>query len=166
MKRVLLILSCISIWLSLSGSTYYISPDGNDSNPGTINQPFYSLSKAWTVVSAGDLVYMRGGTYKYNSQQYLVEKNGNSGNYIKIFAYPGEKPVITRPNSNWTYNRSGDRAGIYVEGDFSGKIVYEKAIYPDIKNIQFPLYLKSGIYYVNLSKDQSTLFDQKLIVKN
>ena len=118
MKRVFLILFCISIWVSLSGSTYYISPDGKDSNPGTISQPFYSLSKAWTVVSAGDLVYMRGGTYKYSSQQYLVGKNGNSGNYIKIFAYPGETPLITRPNSNWTYNRSGERTGIYVEGDY------------------------------------------------
>jgi uncharacterized repeat protein (TIGR02059 family) len=115
---VFLVLSCISIWLSLSGSTYYISPDGNDSNPGTISQPFYSLSKAWTVVSAGDIVYMRGGIYEYNSQQYLVGKNGTSGNYIKIFAYPGETPVITRPNSSWTYSRSGDAAGIYFEGDY------------------------------------------------
>jgi len=49
--------------------------------------------------------------------------------------------------------------------DFSGKIVYEKAIDPDIINVQFPLNLKSGIYYVNLSKDQLTLFDQKLIVR-
>lgn len=71
------VLSCISIWLSLSGSTYNISPDGNDSNPGTISQPFYSLNKAWTVVSAGDIVYMRGGTYELNSQQYLIGKNGN-----------------------------------------------------------------------------------------
>jgi uncharacterized repeat protein (TIGR02059 family) len=118
LKRVFLILFCISIWVSLSGSTYYISPDGKDSNPGTISQPFYSLSKAWTVVNAGDLVYLRGGTYKYSSQQYLIGKNGNSDNYIKIFAYPGETPLITRPNSSWTYNRSGDRAGIYVEGDY------------------------------------------------
>ena len=94
MKYTLVILLlCIS--LSVSGATYYISPSGNDSNPGTLSQPFFTLNKAWSVVSAGDIVYMRGGTYSWGaSVTTLNSKSGSSGNLIKISAYPNEQPVI------------------------------------------------------------------------
>jgi len=78
------------------GRTFYLSPSGKDSNPGTLTQPFFSLSKAWTVISPGDTVYLRGGSYQYTSTQYLKDKNGSSSNLIKIWSYPGEIPVITR----------------------------------------------------------------------
>jgi hypothetical protein len=74
---------------------YYISPTGNDNDSGAISQPFFTLNKAWTVVTAGDVIYMRGGTFEYTSQQNLTGVNGTSGNLIKIWAYPGETPVIT-----------------------------------------------------------------------
>lgn len=78
-------------------ATYYLSPTGNDTTgSGTIGSPWFSLNKAWTVVAAGDTIYMRGGTYTYTVQQYLTGKNGTSGNTIKIYAYTGESPVITR----------------------------------------------------------------------
>lgn len=45
---------------ALSVNTYYLSPTGNDNNPGTIDQPWFTLQKAWTVIAAGDLLYLRG----------------------------------------------------------------------------------------------------------
>src|SRR5450759_2222228 len=93
-KKKLLILLYIPICLSLSGTTYYVSPDGKDSNSGSIDLPFYTLNKAWAVISAGDIVYMRGGTYVYSVPTVFSNKSGTSGNLIKIWAYPGEKPVI------------------------------------------------------------------------
>ena len=81
--------------LTLSGATYYVSPSGSDSNPGTISQPFFTLNKAWTVVGAGDIIYMRGGTYNYGATgTTLSGKNGSAGSPISILAYPGEYPVI------------------------------------------------------------------------
>jgi len=78
-------------------ATYYISPSGNDSTGnGTLGNPWFSLNKAWTVVAAGDVIYLRGGTYTYSTQQYLVGKNGSSGNPILILAYASESPIITR----------------------------------------------------------------------
>lgn len=109
----------ISICISLSGNTYYISTDGKDSNPGSISQPFFTLNKAWAVVTAGDIVYLRGGIYYYTSQQNLTGKNGTDGNYIKVWAYPGETPIIAR-SQTWAF--STYKAGIY----FSGNYVYFK----------------------------------------
>ena len=94
-RKVYLLLLFIPICLSLSGTTYYISPNGNDSNPGTVNQPFFTLNKAWSVFNAGDIIYLRGGTYSWGqSITSLNNKSGSSGNLIKIFAYPNELPVI------------------------------------------------------------------------
>lgn len=78
-----------------SAATYYIAPTGSDNNNGSITTPFATLNKAWTVVAAGDLVYMRGGTYTFTSQQVLAGKNGTASNLIKVWAYTGESPVIT-----------------------------------------------------------------------
>jgi uncharacterized repeat protein (TIGR02059 family) len=92
--RNLVILVFLCVNLTISGATYYVSPSGSDSNPGTIGQPFFTLNKAWNYVSAGDIIYMRGGTYNYTTTQSLTSKDGTSGNLISISAYPGEHPII------------------------------------------------------------------------
>jgi len=87
----------------MSAATYYVSPSGSDSNPGTIGQPFFTLNKAWSKVVAGDIIYMRGGTYHYGTTgTTLASKSGTSGNYITIENYPGEKPVISYGNVTFT----------------------------------------------------------------
>jgi len=86
----------------LTGATtsadYYLAPNGNDSNPGTEAQPFATLTKLWTVVQPGDLVYLRGGNYPLSGQVTLNNVNGTAGNLIKIWAYPGEQPIFI-PNN-------------------------------------------------------------------
>jgi hypothetical protein len=95
LKRGILILLWIPFCLSISGNIFYVSPQGNDSNPGSISKPFLTLNKAWSIIFPGDIVYMRGGTYSYNSTTTLLQdKSGTAVNPIKIWAYPGEKPVI------------------------------------------------------------------------
>ncbi len=73
--------------------TYYVSTSGSNSNPGTISSPFGTLQKAHDIAVAGDTIYMRGGTYNITSGHKLI-RSGASGNHIKVFAYPGEFPVI------------------------------------------------------------------------
>ena len=43
--------------------TYYMDPEGSDSNPGTSDKPFATLVKVQEVVVAGDVVYINTGTY-------------------------------------------------------------------------------------------------------
>ena len=113
MKKVLIVFF-LAISISNYGNTYYVAPYGNDSNRGDISNPFATLKKAWTVISAGDIVYLRGGIYEFSSQQYLTGKNGTSGNPIKVWAYPGEKPVFTRGPS-YSYYR---QCGLYFKGNY------------------------------------------------
>ncbi|HZG83994.1 right-handed parallel beta-helix repeat-containing protein [Paenibacillus sp.] len=79
--------------------SYYISPTGSDSNPGTITKPFKSIMKAQSVASSGDTIYIRGGVY----DDFQIAKSDSNYNYVHDItksgityeAYPGdERPVF------------------------------------------------------------------------
>jgi hypothetical protein len=79
-------------------ATYYVATNGNDNNPGTITQPFATWQKGFDMAKAGDLVYIRGGIYHPVASSafgvYISSKSGTAGNPIRVFAYPGETPVM------------------------------------------------------------------------
>ena len=78
-------------------ATYYISPTGNNGNPGTIGSPWATLQYAMSNVVAGDTVYLRGGTYAVTSAQGITSNPGLVGtalNPICFYNYPGEVPII------------------------------------------------------------------------
>lgn len=112
--KALILITFLS--LQLHAAEYYLSPSGSDgSGSGTYASPWFTLDKAWTVVAAGDTVYMRGGTYTYVDTQELNGVNGTSGNLIKVWAYPGEKPKIVKASS-FTYDSF--MAGLHLTGNY------------------------------------------------
>lgn len=94
--------------------TYYLSPNGNDSNDGSQAKPFKTLTKVWTKIQAGDTVLLRGGRYEYDKSQNLSGKNGTAGNLIKIWAYPNEVPLITKTAGY----AEAEQDLIFFEGDY------------------------------------------------
>ncbi len=93
-------------------ATYYVSPTGSDTNPGTIDSPFQTVTKARdtvrTVNSAmtGDItVYLRGGNYGITSTiTFSTQDSGTGGHRIYYQAYPGETPVLNGATkvTGWT----------------------------------------------------------------
>lgn len=81
-------------------STYYVTTNGVDTNPGTSNAPFATITRAQTAATAGDTVYLRGGTYFLNNTHLtatnapwaIVNNINKSG--ISYVAFPGERPVF------------------------------------------------------------------------
>jgi hypothetical protein len=67
---------------------YYISPDGIDSNQGTITAPFKTLDKGLNQASAGDRVIMRGGTYRNRAGWF--QGKATASNPVRVEAHPGE----------------------------------------------------------------------------
>ena len=41
----------------------YVSPNGSDSNPGTIDRPFLTAQHGYDSMACGDTLYLRAGTY-------------------------------------------------------------------------------------------------------
>ncbi len=90
----------------------YVAPEGNDSNPGTLDQPLKTLGRArdlvrtMTATMTDDiLVYLRGGTYPLtDTLTFSNADSGHAGFYVKYMAYEGERPLITggRPITGFT----------------------------------------------------------------
>lgn len=77
-------------------SYYYVSTDGDDANPGTLEAPWRTIQKAADTIKAGSTVLVRGGIYE---EFVTINVSGSEPEgYITFQAYPGEQPVIDGSN--------------------------------------------------------------------
>ena len=85
---------CLLASLEASAKDYYLAPGGTG-NGMTIDKPFGDPIKAFAALKAGDILYVRGGTY-HLSQTIKVNQTGTADKRICVFAYPGdtERPVF------------------------------------------------------------------------
>jgi hypothetical protein len=73
---------------------YYVATNGSDNNNGTsLSAPFATLGKAAGLARPGDLIYLRGGTYK-SAGKISLARNGTPAQPIRVRPYPGEKAVF------------------------------------------------------------------------
>jgi len=95
LKKIPNLLLCFSVFILLhsvaSAKTYYVAVDGSDTNAGTPEKPFGTINKGARLLTAGDTLYIRGGTY---NQAVSVENSGTAGVFITVMGYPGETAVI------------------------------------------------------------------------
>src|SRR5436190_23868057 len=83
-------------------ASYYVSPSGSDTNPGTLASPFLTITKARDVVRTinssmtGDIyVYLRAGTYNITSTiAFAPQDSGTNGYRVYYQSYTGETPVL------------------------------------------------------------------------
>lgn len=85
---------CLLASMEASAKDYYLAPDGTG-NGMAIDKPFGDPIKAFAALKAGDVLYVRGGTY-HLSQTIKVNQTGTADKRICVFAYPGdsERPVF------------------------------------------------------------------------
>ncbi len=75
-----------------NGLSFYVSPLGKDSYPGTLTQPWHSLQHAAQMALPGDTVYVRKGTY---SESVNLPRSGSANAGSIVFqSYPGEVATI------------------------------------------------------------------------
>lgn len=97
--RLALLLCCAT--LAAHAADYYVSPSGNDNNPGTFAEPWAltAVCRAtrsatpMNALSPGDTVWFRGGKYPTTQTMYC-EHTTTADARITHRAYPGETPVI------------------------------------------------------------------------
>ena len=136
---------------AIAAATYVVAPNGNDSNPGTVSQPFATLQKAVNLANPGDTIYLRAGIYAIATQTQIT-RSGSNGNPINIFNYPGEVPVldgasnqltggyslIRLDNVSWWHIkglelRNGPGYGIYLVGTASNIIVEGNNVHHNVR---------------------------------
>nr|MBI2904325.1 right-handed parallel beta-helix repeat-containing protein [Chloroflexota bacterium] len=74
------------------GNVFYVATTGNDSNPGTLAQPWRTIQKAANTAAPGATVYAHGGVYH---EAITVRVSGSeAGGYITFASYPGETAIV------------------------------------------------------------------------
>jgi len=84
------VLSSASL-LAQPGATFYVSPNGNDNNPGTYSQPWLTIQHAANSVTAGATVYVEAGVY---NESVNFPASGTAATPITFVNYPGQTPAI------------------------------------------------------------------------
>ncbi|MGB2129503.1 MAG: T9SS type A sorting domain-containing protein [Flavicella sp.] len=116
-------------------NTYFVSVNGNDSNNGTISEPWKTLQHAFNTVRGDAQILLRAGSYKVDLN--LTRFQINQDNKTVVSNYNNEKVTfegVSKLNTEWTLWKDG----IYtspVENDiwqlFPDKKVADLARWPN-----------------------------------
>lgn len=125
---------------SLPPNSYFVSPSGSDSNPGTLAAPWRTVQKAASNVPAGGTVLLRTGTYG----PFTMTRSGTAAAPITFAAYPGERPVVDGQDAvKYTVKLSGVAhvrivgltvEGGYAEGQDGGGIMVENSTRVELRD--------------------------------
>ncbi len=87
------------------GSPIFVSPEGNDNNDGSMNNPLRTIGKAASLIGPGDICYIREGHYH---ESIHLSRSGEPGNPIQFKAYQNETVVIDGTDTldlEWTLHK-------------------------------------------------------------
>ncbi len=92
MKKNIILFCMLAAGISTEAKDYYVSPDGSGSTytkeaPGAFN------STAISQLTAGDILYLKGGQYDLSANM-KISVSGNADNMITICACDSERPII------------------------------------------------------------------------
>jgi parallel beta-helix repeat protein len=99
-RNLIITISFIMVISAFFGHTvmaadFYLSPSGDDSNPGTLAKPWKSIGKANSTLQAGDTVYIRSGLYPGRIEP---SNSGQAGKRVTYKNYLNESATITGDN--------------------------------------------------------------------
>jgi len=94
-KSSVILIVVFLLTIDLFAKNYYVAVTGSDTNAGTsVSLPYASVTKAVSVMIAGDTIFLRGGTYTLNSR-INISKSGTSTSKFYMFAYTGDsRPIL------------------------------------------------------------------------
>lgn len=97
---------------NVAGNNYYVSANGNNSNPGTTPAlPFKTIAAASALIQPGDIVYLMNGSY---GEVIRPARSGSAGNSITYKKYQNETPTISGGATNQA--DLSDRSYIIIDG--------------------------------------------------
>jgi hypothetical protein len=90
-KFCLVLLAFTSISLAQTGSTFYVSKTGKDTNSGSFTAPWLTIQHAASTATAGATVFVEAGVY---NESVNFPASGTASNPITFANYPGQTAII------------------------------------------------------------------------
>jgi parallel beta-helix repeat protein len=124
MKSTIVTFVLLSVSHVISGQQFYVATTGNDTNQGTEQSPFKTITKALNAANPGAEIILRTGIY---SEAIKIQKTS-----ITIRSFTGEKAVIQTGNVNgspdqtiWFQAKGGKLLNLEVIGGFYYAVKFE-----------------------------------------
>ena len=142
-----LILAVAASWFCIgyaNATTYYVATNGNDSNPGTNTQPVRTIKKGVSLLSAGDTLFVKSGTYFETilSSQMTIPNGTSWSNPITVSANPGHTVTIKPP---------ANRAFFWILDGQSKFLIIKDFIVDGANSALHGFKLEGGTKYVRIS---------------
>jgi len=102
--------------IATTGPTYYVATTGIDANPGTEAQPFRTVSHGVSVLTPGDTLYVKSGTYA-EALIHSIPPGATWDRPVTVAAAPGHTVTLRPPpGSEFVLRFIGPQAYIIVRG--------------------------------------------------
>ncbi len=100
-----------------TGATYYVSPNGNDANPGTFEAPWASPGYGSRQLSAGDTLVILGGRYVISQfdEDIMMPPSGTPEAWVTIRGEQGNRPVIAGRDNLFAAIVLGGRSYVRIQ---------------------------------------------------
>ncbi|MCM8803327.1 MAG: right-handed parallel beta-helix repeat-containing protein [Candidatus Omnitrophica bacterium] len=128
-NKIIMFLFLISTFIFCE--IYYVdnkNPKASDSNPGTKEQPFLTISKGISILQPGDTLIIKEGIYR---EELRINKKGQDTKPILIKAEENERVIITGSEkiSGW---RKCKKEEVFGNENFQNIYVCETKFLPEI----------------------------------
>jgi hypothetical protein len=91
--------------MNVSGNTYFVTLEGDDlTGDGSYENPWATWQHGSDQLAAGDILYIREGTYYLQNSWDVTGTSGTAKNPIIVSNYPGETPIL---DAEELYQRTG-----------------------------------------------------------
>jgi hypothetical protein len=162
MKYLLITALCLfAAFNTLCAQTVIVvSPDGNDSNNGSLHAPFATIEKAIAEsrkMQGETTIYLRGGDYRIRTPLIFTPNDADNGNKLTICAFPNENPVlkgsISLTNLQWKPYKNG-----ILKAEISGNPMMDMLLVNgEIRHqARFPNYDSTAIRFNGTSADATS----------
>jgi hypothetical protein len=108
-------LLCALAAASASAADYYVSPGGDDGNPGTRKQPWRTIQKAAEAVSDGGTIRIGPGAY---NERVVLRHSGQEGNPLVFMGAPDHMSILSGAGlpRSWGLLEMHGRSHIVIDG--------------------------------------------------
>ena len=134
LKLQIIALELLFLAAPAEAATYYVATTGDDANPCTQSSPCRTIARGSSVLSAGDTLLIRSGTYTEsltNGYQGFSWRNGTSwDNLTRYTNYPNETVVLQPFDSVYGVMQFGNTT-LYVE--VSGLVMDARNAYEAVR---------------------------------
>lgn len=109
------------------GVTYFVSPSGSATNPGTAAKPFLDIQQCATIMVAGDTCQIASGTYR---ETVTPAHSGTANAPITYKAAPGADVTIdgTDPVTGWSQVNSTDLSALEAGDSYLADSPFASAV--------------------------------------